>query len=481
MIKKILSAYCCLLALTSNSQTLTTSLTACYDLNGNGIETVNSLTGTLSAATPTLDRFNNVSSALQFNGTIGSFVELPEDPLIKPSPAVSFALWVKPESLSGPGSGGKHIVFTKNNQSSNFEAYQFEIFNGTFWRLNKANATLNNIVLSTSTVVLGQWCHIACTIDNTSLKLYVNGVLEGQTPSTFNGFDYMTGKKVYLAGTNESFNHPFTGALDNLKFWNRVITQTEVTQLFQTDPACTPGPSPVAGFNLSATSICVGGAISFTNTSSNSPTSFNWQVSGPSSLSSTVSAPAFTFNTAGNYSVNLTVSNSSGSNTATQTFTVHANPSLTITPSSNSVCLGSTVNLQASGAANYTWSTAQNSASIQVTPSLNTVYSVQGSNTFGCASSSSVAIMVVVCSDVSVKEWGAEAELAIYPNPVSGVLNLRTTKQQTVSLIDVQGRVLLHQAISPNQVETIDLSAYPQGLYFLKSELATKPIKILKD
>lgn len=229
-----MSALLCCITLGSISQPLTTSLTACYDLDGNASEPINSLTGTISVATATVDRFNNVSSALHFNGSTNCFVQLPEDPLLKPSPAISFALWVKPVSLAG----GMHIVFTKNNQSSNFEAYQFEIFGGTYWRLNKANSTLNDIVLSTSTVVINQWYHIACTIDNTSLKLYVNGVLEGTTNSTFSGFDYMTGKKVYLGGTNESFNHPFIGTLDNLKFWNRVISPTEVTQLYLSDPPC---------------------------------------------------------------------------------------------------------------------------------------------------------------------------------------------------------------------------------------------------
>ena len=57
---------------TTSGQNFSTSLTACYPLDGNGYEGVNLMTATLSAVTPTTNRFNNTGSALFFAGNTNS-------------------------------------------------------------------------------------------------------------------------------------------------------------------------------------------------------------------------------------------------------------------------------------------------------------------------------------------------------------------------------------------------------------------------
>jgi photosystem II stability/assembly factor-like uncharacterized protein len=49
------------------------------------------------------------------------------------------------------------------------------------------------------------------------------------------------------------------------------------------------------------------------------------------------------------------------------------------------VCLGSAITLTASGLNTYTWSTTANTASVSVTPTVSTSYSVAGTTTAGCA------------------------------------------------------------------------------------------------
>jgi hypothetical protein len=137
------------IVLSSPAQNLTSSLTACYVLDGNALDPISSLNGTVtSAVTPTLNRFNGISSAYYFNGTSSSYIELPDDPLLKPADAISFSVWLKPNS-----NGGAHIIYTKNTLSSNFEAYQLCILSSSpYFRLNKSGPLGNNIVLSTTSV-----------------------------------------------------------------------------------------------------------------------------------------------------------------------------------------------------------------------------------------------------------------------------------------------------------------------------------------
>ena len=76
------------------------------------------------------------------------------------------------------------------------------------------------------------------------------------------------------------------------------------------------GNAPVASFNTGDTNPCVGEAISFSNQSSGSIDSYEWQFFGGTPLTSSQANPgSITYNTAGVYDVSLTVSNEFGEDT----------------------------------------------------------------------------------------------------------------------------------------------------------------------
>ena len=79
-------------------------------------------------------------------------------------------------------------------------------------------------------------------------------------------------------------------------------------------------------------------------------------------------------------------------NTSTAQVTVNALPS--VTANSPSVCAGFTATLAASGAATYTWSTTQTTASITVSPAAATVYTVTGTDLNGCVNSFTTQVTV---------------------------------------------------------------------------------------
>ncbi len=120
-------------------------------------------------------------------------------------------------------------------------------------------------------------------------------------------------------------------------------------------------------------SICVG--QSFTLVPSGAST---YTISGGSSVVSPI--------TTTNYSITGTSAQGCvSSNTAISTVTVNALP--IITAFSQTICSGSTTTLVASGASSYTWSTGATTNSIVVTPTANTVYTVNGTNASGCLGS----------------------------------------------------------------------------------------------
>ena len=112
--------------------------------------------------------------------------------------------------------------------------------------------------------------------------------------------------------------------------------------------SCSAAVTPVADFSASTTTINVGGSVTFTDLSTNTPTSWNWVFQGGTPSTSTVKNPTVTYSTAGTYSVTLTASNAAGSNTKSRTAYIVVNavatPIADFSASSTTVTTGSSIN-----------------------------------------------------------------------------------------------------------------------------------------
>ena len=88
------------------------------------------------------------------------------------------------------------------------------------------------------------------------------------------------------------------------------------------------GPAtPVAAFNVSPTGGEAPVAITFTDVSTNSPSSYAWDFEGDGITDwTTANPPQFTYTIPGTYQATLTVSNGLVSSTATRTITITAGP-----------------------------------------------------------------------------------------------------------------------------------------------------------
>jgi len=179
--------------------------------------------------------------------------------------------------------------------------------------------------------------------------------------------------------------------------------------LDKTAPIC-PTQPPVANFTASATSICVGQSVTFTDTSTNVPGAWTWTLPGGTPNSSTVQNPTVVYNTPGTYTVTLQAANYNGNNTKTVTnmITVTAYPTVTgTTPASR--CDAGTVTLAATASAGtLNWyaaasgGTALGTGASFTTPSISitTTYYVEASN--DSCNSSRVAVIATVNNTPSI-------------------------------------------------------------------------------
>ncbi len=87
---------------------------------------------------------------------------------------------------------------------------------------------------------------------------------------------------------------------------------------------------PKASFTADLTTVCPGGSVAFTSTSTNYPTSYSWNF-GDGSPVSTAQNPSHPFTNPGTYNVTLTVTNQWGSTTSTvTTITVSTPPNASL-------------------------------------------------------------------------------------------------------------------------------------------------------
>jgi hypothetical protein len=114
---------------------------------------------------------------------------------------------------------------------------------------------------------------------------------------------------------------------------------------------------------------------------------------GGSPGSSTAQNPAVTYYSSGTKTITMVSNNQFGAGTPiSKTITINAVPNV-VSNSSITPCGGSNVVLMAGGATNYTWSNGQTTASISVSPSVSTLYTVTGVSN-GCSNTAIGAVIV---------------------------------------------------------------------------------------
>jgi gliding motility-associated-like protein len=161
--------------------------------------------------------------------------------------------------------------------------------------------------------------------------------------------------------------------------------------------------TPVVSFTASDSTICVGNCINFTGSATNGPIlSWAWTFTGGTPNTANVQNPTnICYNTAGTYSVTLTATNGSGPGTLTKTgyIVVTANPNVSVSPVSTTICVGMSDTLTASGATTYSWSPATGlntttGATVIANPVANITYTVTGTGAGGCTASATVVVTV---------------------------------------------------------------------------------------
>jgi hypothetical protein len=153
---------------------------------------------------------------------------------VEPSGSFSISGWFKTSATTNfmgvvdkitMNTDPKGYLIHVNPTSSNNPKLQFR----TAWGGNTNNFL---DVTSTSNVNTGSWVHFVATYDGSTMRLYVNGVLES-SGSQSNGVSHST-QDFFLGGDGGSTNY-FNGLIDEVGVWDRALNIDEVRALCKWD------------------------------------------------------------------------------------------------------------------------------------------------------------------------------------------------------------------------------------------------------
>lgn len=247
------------------------------------------------------------------------------------------------------------------------------------------------------------------------------------------------------------------------------LTASSGTQVASHTKTIQVQSGPSLSVSASTTSICAGSSSTIMVSGGNT---YTWQP-GNSSGSSLVVSPT----TSATYSVSST-STLGCITMSTIQVSFNAAPVLSISATNTTVCIGTLETLTASGASTYTWLPGNsNGSSLIISPSANTIYTVNGINAAGCSGTQTIAIMAITCTSLQhLAQWGES--ILVYPNPVKNILEVKlpsTVKSYYVEVRDVNGKCVYSNAVK-GAMHQMNVSAWSDGIYILSCESDGKVI-----
>jgi len=130
--------------------------------------------------------------------------------------------------MFGKNDGGSHagssyevILQTGNTR--------FEVDDGSGWYKASYAPALNN----------GAWHQLVGTWDGSNVKLYIDGTLEDTEPAAIT--IQTTAQAVNIASSNGN-NLYYAGSIDDVRFYNRALSSSDVAQLYAYTGVAAPKP-----------------------------------------------------------------------------------------------------------------------------------------------------------------------------------------------------------------------------------------------
>jgi hypothetical protein len=285
-------------------------------------------------------------SALVFNGTSG-LVNINDSPSLRLTTGMTLEAWVNPSVVN---SAWRDVIYKGNDN------YYLEATSPNGGR--PAAAGTIGKTYGTTALAPNTWTHLAVTYDGATIRLYVNA---GQVSSLTSTATIPTSTNPLQIGGDSIYGQFFQGVIDEVRVYNRALSQTEIQTDMNTAIGESTAPATPVAFNFALgnggnMSVTQGQSVTNTVTatlSSGSSQAVSFSTSGLPAGATASYTTSTSCNPTCSRTLNITTSASGGGVTKTTNFSLTVNsPTVatvatpTITPNGGSFTGPVSVTLQ---------------------------------------------------------------------------------------------------------------------------------------
>ena len=211
----------------------TNGLVGYWPFNGNANdESGNGNNGTTNGASLTTDRFGNANSAYNFNG-ISDNITIPNSTSLSNMTSITISAWFNINQWDMINNQGWFPILSKTNSSS-YGKYRL----GAYTSVNGEPSLYGNLSTEATGITqnnlysLNQWNQVVITISNGNSTIFLNGVQVYNGATSYTGWSTTDNLPLLIGKDIPGIVDYANGKIDDIGMWNRVLTQQEVTNMY---------------------------------------------------------------------------------------------------------------------------------------------------------------------------------------------------------------------------------------------------------
>lgn len=180
------------------------------------------------------DTFGNSNSSYYFDYD-SAYIEICDHPYLDITDQITISAWIYPNETSFGYVVQKGSDRLEDRPAGNGGPFSLDIFYGHPRSVfHPADNLTSYVVEGESPIVVNEWQHLAVTWDGDSAKIFYNGTVDG----TLQFSDKLMVSTGSMAIGTYIWRYPlsetnFWGKIDNVRVYNRALSENEVFELYQ--------------------------------------------------------------------------------------------------------------------------------------------------------------------------------------------------------------------------------------------------------